>query len=96
MMIMEDCKMSKIEYDLKAIMYSTYDIPHKLCNITVNKIIQQPRLPANNAGRSMRQFKCPLAWCKWRAGSPLFDFVFSRGGGGGGVGGGLESSMRGV
>ena len=28
----------------------------------------------------MRQFKCPLAWCKWRAGSPLFDIVFSRGG----------------
>ena len=28
-MIMEDSKMSKIEYDLKAIMYSTDDIPHK-------------------------------------------------------------------
>ena len=28
----------------------------------------------------MSQFKCPLAWCKWRAGSPLFDFVDSRGG----------------
>ena len=27
MRIMEDSKMSKIEYDLKAIMYSTYDIP---------------------------------------------------------------------
>ena len=30
MLIMEDSKMSKIEYDLKAIMYSTYDTSHKL------------------------------------------------------------------
>ena len=30
MMIMEDSKMSKIELDLKAIMYSAYDTPHKL------------------------------------------------------------------
>ena len=36
MMIMEDSKMSKIEYDLKVIMYSTYDTPHKLCNISGN------------------------------------------------------------
>ena len=27
MMIMEDSKMSKIEYDLKAIMYHVYDTP---------------------------------------------------------------------
>ena len=26
------------------------------------------------------QFKCPLAWFKWRAGYPLFDFVFREGG----------------
>ena len=74
--------MSKTEYGLKAIMYSAYDTPHKLCNISVNQTIQQPRLPPNNAGRPMRQFKCPLAWCKWRAGPPLQDFVFSWGGGG--------------
>ena len=36
MMIMEDSKMSKIEYDLKTIMYSAYDTPHKLCNISGN------------------------------------------------------------
>ena len=54
---MEDSKMSKIEYDLKAIMYSTYDTPHKLCNISGNWIIQQRRLPTNNAGKPMRQFK---------------------------------------
>ena len=30
MMIMEGSKMSKTEYDLKAIMYSAYDKPHKL------------------------------------------------------------------
>ena len=30
---MEDSKLSKIEYDLKAIMYSVYDIPHRLCNM---------------------------------------------------------------
>ena len=26
--------------------------------------IQQPRLPPNNTGRPMRQFKRPLAWLK--------------------------------
>ena len=36
MMIMEGSKMSKTEYDLKAIMYPTYDTPHKLCNIKGN------------------------------------------------------------
>ena len=41
-MKMEDNKMSKIECDFKAIMYSTYDIPHKLCNISENENIQQP------------------------------------------------------
>ena len=64
MMIMVDSKMSKTEYDLKAIMYPAYDKPHKLCNIRGNQNIQQPRLPPNNAGRPMRQFKCPLTWLK--------------------------------
>ena len=32
MMIMGGSKMSKREYDLKAIMYPAYDTPHKLCN----------------------------------------------------------------
>ena len=36
MMIMEDSKMSKIDYDLKAKMYSAYDTPDKLCNISGN------------------------------------------------------------
>ena len=36
LMIMEDSKMSKIEYDLKAMMYSAYDTPYKLCNINGN------------------------------------------------------------
>ena len=53
-MIMECSKMSKTEYDLKAIMYSAYDTPHKLCNKGGNYIIQQPRLPPNNAGRPIR------------------------------------------
>ena len=79
-MTTEDSKMYKIEYDLKAIINSAYDTPHKLCNISGNENIQQPWLPTNNAGRPMRQFKCPLAWCKLRAGSPMFDFAFSRGG----------------
>ena len=34
MMIIEGSKMSKTEYDHKAIMYSAYDVPHKLCNIS--------------------------------------------------------------
>ena len=29
---MEGSKMSKAEYDLKGIMYSVYDTPHKLCS----------------------------------------------------------------
>ena len=33
MMIMEGSKLSKAEYDLKAMMYSAYDTPHELCNI---------------------------------------------------------------
>ena len=33
---MEDSKVYKIENDLKAIMYSAYDTPHKLCNIRGN------------------------------------------------------------
>ena len=33
MMIIIGSKMSKTEYDLKAIMYPAYDTPHKLCNI---------------------------------------------------------------
>ena len=57
MMIMEGSKMFKTEYDLKAMMYSVYDTPHKLCNISGNKTIQQPGLPPNNAGRPMRHFK---------------------------------------
>ena len=36
LMIMKDSKMPKIEYDLKAIMYSAYDTPHKLCNRSGN------------------------------------------------------------
>ena len=36
MMIMEGSKMSQTEYNLKAIMYSAYDTPHKLYNISGN------------------------------------------------------------
>ena len=60
MMIMVGSKMSKTEYNLKAMMYPAYDTPHKLCNIRGIKNFQQPRLPPNNAGRLMRQLKCPL------------------------------------
>ena len=84
---MENNKMSKIEYDLKAIMYSAYDTPHKLCNISGNKTIQQTILPPNNAGRPMRQFKCPSLGASGEPGHPC-SVLFSRGGGGGGGGGG--------
>ena len=59
MMIMEGSNTSKKISDLKAIMYSAYDKPHKLCNISGNYTIRQPKLPPNNAGRPMRQFKSP-------------------------------------
>ena len=36
MMIVEGRKMSQTEYDLKAIMYSAYDMPHKLYNTSGN------------------------------------------------------------
>ena len=36
MMVMVGSKMSKAEYDLKAIMYPAYDTPLKLCNIREN------------------------------------------------------------
>ena len=51
-------KMSKTEYDRKVMIYPAYDTPHKLCNIKGKQNIQQPKLPPNNAGRPMRQFKC--------------------------------------
>ena len=36
MMIPVGSQMYKTEYDLKAIMYPTYDTPHKMCNIRGN------------------------------------------------------------
>ena len=36
MMIMEGSKMSQTEYDRKATMYSAYDKPHKLYNVSGN------------------------------------------------------------
>ena len=36
MMIVEGSNMSKTEYDPKDIMYSAYDTPHKLCNVSGN------------------------------------------------------------
>ena len=33
MMVMEGSKMFKTEYDLKAIMYSAYGTPYKLCEV---------------------------------------------------------------
>ena len=36
MMIMVGSKMSKAEYDLKAIIYPAYDTPHKLCDIKIS------------------------------------------------------------
>ena len=75
MMIMRGNKMSQTEYDLKTIciLPMTY---HKNCNIRGGYNIQQPRLPPNNAGRPVRQFKCPLAWLKWRTGSPPVRYCF--------------------
>ena len=35
MMVMEGSKMSKTEYDLKAIMYSAHDTTHKLQTYTI-------------------------------------------------------------
>ena len=40
MMIMEGSKMFKTEYDLKAILYSTYNTPHKVHNINLWKLVE--------------------------------------------------------
>ena len=87
MKIIVGSKMSKTEYDLKAMVYPAYDTPLKLCNIRGELNIQQPRMPPNIAGRPLRQFKWLLNWLKWRAGSPPVHFLFSRWG---------EASVRGA
>ena len=66
MMIMGGSKMSKTEYDLTAI-----------CILPMT----YPKNCANNVGRPVRQFKCSLAWLKWRTGSPLVRYCFLGGGG---------------
>ena len=73
--------MSKTEYDLKAIMYSDYDTPQTLCNISANKTIGQPRLPPNNAGRPMRQFKCPTRLVQVESGVTPYSILFFSWGG---------------
>ena len=78
MMIMVGSKMSKTEYDIKAIMYLAYDTPHKLCNIRGNKNIQQSRLPPNNAGSPMRQFKCPSQLAQVESSVTPGSILFSR------------------
>ena len=76
---MEGSKMSITEYYTKAIMYSAYDTPMNCAIYVEIKLSGNPVfLLPNNAGRPTRQFKCPLAWFKWRAGSPPVRFLFSR------------------
>ena len=76
MMIMEGSKMSKTEYDLKAIMYSAYDTPHKLYNISVNLTIQQPRLQPKNAADPYVSSNAPLHGSSREPGHPLFEMCF--------------------
>ena len=76
MMIMGGSKMSKTEYDLKAICILPTTYPKNCAILGGDYNIQQPRLPPINAGRSVRQFKGPLAWPKWRTGSPLVRYCF--------------------
>ena len=55
MMIMGGSKMSKTEYDLKAICILPMTYPKNCAIQGGNYNIQQPRLPPNNAGRPVRQ-----------------------------------------
>ena len=71
--LLQQNKMFKTEYDLKAIMYPAYDTPHKLCNIRGNENIQHPRIPPNNAWRPMCQFKCPLLGSSRAQGHPCIS-----------------------
>ena len=66
MMIIEDSKMSKIEYDLKAIMYSTYDIPHKLCNISGNQIMSVWYRYIPQIERLRVMYIHSRVWCQYR------------------------------
>ena len=77
MMIMEGSKLFKTEYDFKAIIYSAYNIPHKVHNISGNQTIQQLKIPPNNAGRPIRQFKWPLAWIEQRSLSQIIATMIS-------------------
>ena len=71
MMIMGGSNKPRTEYNLEA-----YYTSHKLCIITGNSNIRQLKFPPNNAGRPIRQFKCPLSWLNWRAGSHPVRFCF--------------------
>ena len=73
MMIMRGSKISKTEYDLKDICILPMTHPQTV-QYKGDYNIQQPRLPPNNAGKLVRQFKCPLAWLKWRTGSPFVRY----------------------
>ena len=73
---MEGSKMSQTEYDLKAIMYSAYDIPNKLYNISINLNIQQPRLPPNNAGRPNFNFGNKFSIIYLAKGEKRLDFDY--------------------
>ena len=74
---MEGSKMSQTEYDPKAIMYSAYDIPNKLYNISRNLNIQQPRLPPNNAGRPNFNFGNKFSIFYLAKGEKRLDFRLS-------------------
>ena len=56
MMIIGGSKMSKTEYDLKAVCILPMTYPQKTVQYKGFYNIQQPRLPPNDAGRPMRQF----------------------------------------
>ena len=56
--------MSITEYDLKATVYSTYDTPHKLYNISGILIIQQSGLPTMIREDPYVSSNAPFAWIK--------------------------------
>ena len=63
MMILGGSKLSKTQYDLKAICILPMTYPKTVQYRGGGDYnIQQPRLPPNDAGRPVSQFKCPLAW----------------------------------
>ena len=80
MMIMVGSKMSKTEYDLKAIMNPAYDTPHKQCTIGGIQISSNPEYHPIMQADPCLGSNAPSLGPSGEPGHPCSIFVFSWGG----------------